>query len=160
MLHADTTLPIDVVAVIRGVLDDPGVSLAGFTPVIRGERLRWATTAHNWAKTWYVPVLFRPCLFLRGGRLLFGDHAMFFRRADFWTVGGCDTSLEVMEDADLCIRLTRLGRVRLVARRVVTSDRRIAAWGPWRANWIYFSVGVRWGLGLRRGIGRRYPDVR
>jgi hypothetical protein len=32
--------------------------------------------------TWYAPLLFRPQLFLRGVRLLFGDHAMFFRRAD------------------------------------------------------------------------------
>jgi hypothetical protein len=34
--------------------------------------------------TWYAPLLFRPQLFLRGVRLLFGDHAMFFRRADFF----------------------------------------------------------------------------
>jgi hypothetical protein len=37
--------------------------------------------------------VFRPQLFLRGLRLLFGDHAMFFRRADFLAVGGCDPTL-------------------------------------------------------------------
>jgi glycosyltransferase involved in cell wall biosynthesis len=160
VLHADTTLPADAVAVIRGVLVDPHVALAGFTPVIRGQRLRWATTAHNWLKTWYAPLLFRPDLFLRGGRLLFGDHAMFFRRSDFLAVGGCDAALAIMEDADLCIRLSRLGRVRLIGRRVETSDRRIAAWGPLRANWIYLSIAVRWGLGFRRELGRSYPDIR
>ena len=29
---------------------------------------------------------------------------MFFRRADFLAVGGCDPTLLVMEEADLCIR--------------------------------------------------------
>ena len=38
---------------------------------------------------------------------------MFFRRADFLAVGGCDPTLLVMEEADLCIRFHRLGRTRL-----------------------------------------------
>jgi len=161
VLHADTLLPDDAVAVMRRILAEPGVALAGFTPVISGpEKVRWATTAHNWAKTWYAPLLFRPAMFWRGGRLLFGDHAMFFRRADFLAVGGCDEDLPVMEDADLCIRLSRLGRVRLVNRLVLTSDRRVAHWGEWRANWIYLSVGVRWGLGRRKRLARDYPDIR
>ncbi len=161
VLHADTRLPADAMAVVAATLADPRTALAGFTPVIAGPQgVRWPTTIHNWAKTWYAPLLFRPRLFLRGARLLFGDHAMFFRRADFLGVGGCDETLAVMEDADLCIRLSARGRVRLVPQRVITSDRRIARWGEWRANWIYLSVGVRWGLGLRRGLERRYPDVR
>src|SRR5260221_10521143 len=92
--------------------------------------------------------------------LLFGDHAMFFRRADFLAVGGCDPTLLVMEEADLCIRFHRLGRTRLVNRVVITSDRRVAAWGALRANWIYLKVGARWGLGFRKGLERHYPDVR
>jgi hypothetical protein len=60
------------------------------------ETVHWGTTFHNWIKTWYAPVIFRPHLFLRGCRLLFGDHAMFFRRADFLAVGGCDETLTVM----------------------------------------------------------------
>jgi glycosyltransferase involved in cell wall biosynthesis len=161
ILHADTLLPDDAVAVMRRVLADPRTALAGFIPLLSGpDRVRWGTSLHNWAKTWYAPLLFRPDLFLRGGRLLFGDHAMFFRRADFLAVGGCDPALLVMEDADLCIRLSRLGRVRLVNRVVITSDRRIAAWGALRANWIYLSVGVRWGLGRRKRLHEDYPDVR
>ena len=161
VLHADTLLPDDAVAVMRRVMEEAAVALAGFTPVISGaEKVRWATTAHNWIKTWYAPLLFRPAMFWRGGRLLFGDHAMFFRRADFLAVGGCDETLAVMEDADLCLRLSRRGRVRLVNRVVITSDRRVAAWGEWRANWVYLSVGIRWGLGRRKRLGRDYPDVR
>lgn len=161
VLHADTILPDDAVEVIRRTMADPATALAGFTPLLSGpEKVRWGTSFHNWIKTWYAPLLFRPHLFLRGGRLLFGDHAMFFRRAEFRAVGGCDPGLLVMEDADLCIRLSRLGRTRLVNRVVLTSDRRIAAWGALRANWIYLKVGVRWGLGLRKRLDRHYPDVR
>ncbi len=161
VLHADTILPDDAIAVIRATMADPRLALAGFTPLISGpDTVRWGTSLHNWLKTWYAPLLFRPHLFLRGARLLFGDHAMFFRRADFLRAGGCDTSLMIMEDADLCIRLHRFGRTRLVNRVVITSDRRVAAWGAIRANLVYLKVGFRWGVGLRRGLDRHYPDVR
>jgi glycosyltransferase involved in cell wall biosynthesis len=161
VLHADTLLPDDAVAVMRRVLADPGIALAGFTPLLSGpDQVRWGTSFHNWIKTWYAPLLFRPHLFLRGVRLLFGDHAMFFRRADFLAVGGCDPTLLVMEEADLCIRFHRLGRTRLVNRVAITSDRRVAAWGALRANWIYLKVGALWGLGFRKGLERHYPDVR
>jgi len=161
VLHADTLLPDDAVAVVRRVLADQRTALAGFLPLLSGPGgVRWGTSLHNLLKTWYAPLLFRPGLFLRGGRLLFGDHAMFFRRADFLAVGGCDPALRIMEDADLCIRMTRLGRVRLVNRVVFTSDRRVTAWGALRANWIYLRVGVAWGLGRRQRLDRHYPDVR
>lgn len=161
VLHADTVPPTDMVAVIEQTLSDPKIALAGFTPIIRGpEKTRWGTTAHNWLKTWYAPLLTRPHLFLSGVRLLFGDHAMFFRRAQFLASGGCDPAAKVMEEADLCVHLARYGRVKLVRRTVITSDRRIAEWGPLKANWIYFKVGMLWALGIRERLERHYPDVR
>ncbi|MDP4538395.1 glycosyltransferase [Qipengyuania sp. DY56-A-20] len=161
VLHADTLPPTDMVAVIERTLDDPRTALASFTPVIRGpQRTRWVTTAHNWAKTWYAPLLTRPHLFLQGVRLLFGDHAMFFRRAEFLALGGCNPGDAVMEEADLCVKFATLGRIRMVPRMVETSDRRIAAWGPLKANWIYFKVGMLWAFGLRSRMAKHYPDVR
>ena len=161
VLHADTFLPDDAIAVIETTMADHRLSLASFLPVLSGpDRVRWGTTLHNWAKTYYGPLLFRPHLFLRGAKLLFGDHAMFFRRADFLAAGGCDTTLPMMEDIDLCIRLSRFGRARMVNRVVITSDRRIAAWGPLRANWIYLRVSFSWAVGLRRDLDRHYPDIR
>jgi len=161
ILHADTILPADAVQVIADILANPKIALASFTPIIRGEHTtRWGTTAHNWAKTWYAPLLFRPHLFAKGVRLLFGDHAMFFRRDQFLQVGGCDEDTKIMEEADMCIRMARLGRVKLVARGVETSDRRIAEWGALKANWIYLKVGVLWALGARERLEDLYPDVR
>lgn len=161
ILHADTIPPADMIAVIENTLSDPAIALASFTPVIAGPQgVRWGTTIHNWAKTWYAPLITRPHLFLRGVRLLFGDHAMFFRRRQFLAVGGCTPGDAVMEEADLCVKLAALGRVKMVRRRVRTSDRRIAAWGPLKANWIYFKVGMLWAFGLRGRMARHYPDVR
>ena len=161
ILPADTLLPDDAVAVMRRTLADPRIVLGGFTALLCGpDTVRWGTSFHNWIKTWYGPLLFRPGMFLRGGRLLFGDHAMFFRRAQFLDLGGCDEGLAVMEDADLSVRFSRIGRTRLVNRVVMTSDRRVAAWGALRANWIYLMVTLRWRFGLRNGLKRRYPDMR
>ena len=160
VLHADTTPPADMVSVIRHTLEDNRIALASFTPLITGEKTRWVTSAHKYLKTWYAPLLTRPHLFFRGVRLLFGDHAMFFRRADFLMVGGCTPGDAVMEEADLCVKFASLGRIKMVHRIVRTSDRRIAAWGPLKANWIYFKVGMLWAFGLRDRMADNYPDVR
>jgi len=160
VLHADTIPPADMVQVIRDTLADDRIALASFMPLITGEKTRWFTSAHNFIKTWYAPLITRPHLFFRGVRLLFGDHAMFFRRADFLAIGGCTPSDAVMEEADLCVRFAELGRVKMVRRVVKTSDRRIAEWGPLKANWIYFKVGMMWAFGLRSRMDKNYPDVR
>ena len=161
VLHAETWLPDDAVSVIQATMLDQKTALAGFTAILAGDKTtRWVTSLHNWAKTWYAPLLFRPHLFFKGCRLLFGDHAMFFRKEQFQAVGGCDPEMMVMEEADLCVKIVSQGRVRLINRIVETSDRRVAAWGELKANWIYLQVGIRWGLGLRKRLGDQYPDVR
>ena len=160
VVHADTIPPTDMVKVIRDTLADRRIALASFTPLITGRKTRWFTSAHNLVKTWYAPLLTRPHLFFRGVRLLFGDHAMFFRREDFLKVGGCTPGDAVMEEADLCVKFAALGRTKMVRRVVRTSDRRIAAWGMLKANWIYFKVGMLWAFGLRDRMEKNYPDIR
>ena len=161
ILHADSILPTDAVTVIRSAMADGRTGLASFTPRIAGPQgTRWGSTLHNWIKTWYAPLLTRPHLFIRGVRLLFGDHAMFFRREQFLEIGGCDERLVVMEEADLCIKLSRFGKIRMIPRWVWTSDRRITAWGRWRANWIYLKVGMMWAMGARERLADEYPDIR
>ncbi len=161
ILHADTLGADHPGGALARALDEPRTVLGGFIALLAGpETTRWGTSLHNWIKFWYVPLLFRPHLFLRGARLLFGDQAMFFRRADFLAVGGCDASLPVLEEADLCARLCRRGRIRMLNRVVITSDRRVALLGGLGANLAYLSVGTRWAFGQRRGLAERYPQVR
>lgn len=161
ILHADTLVPSDAITVIRDTMRNQSIALASFMPRICGDKgTSWGTSFHNWIKTWYAPLFLRPHLFMRGVRLLFGDHVMFFRRDDFHHVGGLDERISVMEEADLCISMARLGKIKMVRRWVWTSDRRIVKWGPIKANFIYFKVGIMWALGARERLSQYYPDIR
>ncbi|MEP0390676.1 MAG: glycosyltransferase [Erythrobacter sp.] len=161
VLHADSVLPEDAVTLIRETMADKKTALSSFFPKLVGERrTRWGSTLHNIVKTWYAPLLTRPDLFFRGVRLLFGDHAMFFRRKDFLGFGGCDERVVIMEEAGLCINFAKLGRTRVIRRWVVTSDRRITELGSLRANYIYLKVALMWSLGVREGLSEHYPDIR
>ncbi len=159
VLHADSLLPTDAVAHVRTVLANRKIALASFCPIIRGTKTRWFTTAHNFIKTWY-PIVTHPRLFFKGVRLLFGDHAMFFRRDDYLAVGGIPAEATIMEEADLCIRLAQRGRVKLTMKPVITSDRRIAEWGPLKANYLYLKIGIMWTFGARERLKDIYPDIR
>jgi hypothetical protein len=144
-------------------LADPQVACGGFISLMVGETTtRWGVSWHNYLKTYYAPLLFRPHLFfLKGLRLLFGDQVMFCRRTDFWHCGGFDPNLPIMEDADLCLKLVRRGRIRLLNRIVQSSDRRVAKWGSLKANLIYLWVGFLWGLGVSATYLKRfYADLR
>ena len=131
--HADTALPRDGVAVVRRTMADRSLVLAAFVPRIemRGERVFWLISLHNVLKTFYLPFVLRPKMFLRGGRCFFGDQAMFCRTADFRKVGGFEEGLPIMEDAELCIKMSRLGGMRLVPRVVSTSGRRWVSSAHW-----------------------------
>jgi rSAM/selenodomain-associated transferase 2 len=162
-LHADTLVPDDLVAVVVKTLADPAVACGGFISLMTGaETTRWSVSLHNSLKTYYAPLLFRPYLFwFKGLRLLFGDQVMFCRRADFLDCGGFDSDLPIMEEADLCIKLTRYGQIRQVNRVVQSSDRRVAHWGVWKATAIYLYIGVLWGIGVSADYLKQfYEDVR
>ncbi|MEA5390421.1 TIGR04283 family arsenosugar biosynthesis glycosyltransferase [Cyanobium gracile UHCC 0139] len=162
-LHADTLVPSDLVQLVGATLADPAISAGGFLALMRGaDRTRWGVSLHNALKTHYAALLFRPHRYLMNGfRVLFGDQAMFCRRSDFVRCGGFDERLPIMEDADLCERLGRLGRIRQLNRVVETSDRRVARWGSWRATGIYLAIGLLWGLGVPAArLTRFYGEIR
>jgi rSAM/selenodomain-associated transferase 2 len=161
-LHADTIVPDDLVAVIEQTLEDKTVACGGFISLMVGEETtRWGISLHNYLKTYYAPLLFRPHLFFKGLRLLFGDQVMFCRRVDFWKEGGFDENLPIMEDADLCRRLFKRGRIRLVNRVVQSSDRRVARWGSVKATAIYLYIGFLWGFGMPASFLKKfYNDIR
>lgn len=161
-LHADTTVPDDLVAVIERTLADQTVACGGFVSLMAGpQTTRWGVSLHNYLKTYYAPLLFRPHLFLRGLRLLFGDQVMFCRRADFWNCGGFDPELPILEDADLCLKLVRRGRICQVNRVVQSSDRRVAHWGSLKATALYLYIGFLWGFGVSPTYLKQfYQDIR
>lgn len=161
-VHADTLVPDDLVAVVCRTLADPTIACGGFISLMTGDTMtRWGVSLHNSLKTYYAPLLFRPHLFFKGMRLLFGDQVMFCRRQDFLHCGGFDPTLPIMEEADLCLKLVRYGRIRQVNRVVHSSDRRVAKWGAWKATAIYFAVGLLWTLGVPAvQLKRFYEEIR
>lgn len=162
-LHADTNLPDDALQVIEQTLSNQRVAAGGFISIMRGPlQTRWLTSFHNYIKTYYAPLLFRPYQFVfKGARLLFGDQAIFCRREQFIACGGYKDDLPIMEEADLLLKLIRFGRIRQVNRLVEASDRRVAKWGFWRANAIYLTIGFLWGLGFPpERLKRLYADIR
>ncbi|MFN6465149.1 MAG: TIGR04283 family arsenosugar biosynthesis glycosyltransferase [Nostoc sp. DedVER02] len=161
-LHADTWVPDDLITVIIKTLAEPNVACGGFISLMSGSQTtRWGISLHNYLKTYYAPLLFKPHLFFRGLRLLFGDQVMFCRRIDFWDCGGFDRALPIMEDGDLCLKLVKKGRIYLVNRIVQSSDRRVAKWGSWKATAIYLYIGILWGIGIDANYLKRfYQDIR
>ena len=161
-LHADTWVPDDLIRVIGQTLADPKIACGGFISLMTStQNTRWGIALHHYLKTYYAPLLFRPHLFFRGLRLLFGDQVMFCRRADFWECGGFNEALPIMEDGDLCLRLLQKGQIRQVNRIVQSSDRRVACWGVWKATAIYIYIGVLWGIGVSATYLKQfYEDVR
>lgn len=156
-VHADTLPPKDGVRHVRRTLRHPQTVLGGFLPrLMHNHRTYWLLSFHNLVKTYYAPMVARPFAFARGMRLLFGDQALFCRKADFEAVGGFNEKLPIMEDADLCLRLHNRwgnqwnapkGRIKMVNRVAETSARRIAAWGNLRATQIHFTIALRWYAG-------------
>lgn len=161
-LHADTQVPDDLVTVIKQTLADQQVSCGGFISLMSGTQVtRWGISLHNYLKTYYAPLLFRPHRFFGGLRLLFGDQVMFCRRDDFWTCEGFNESLPIMEDGDLCLKLAKLGRIRQVNRIVQSSDRRVARCGALKATGLYLYIGVLWGVGVSTTYLKQfYEDIR
>jgi len=162
-VHGDTLVPDDLVALVEKTLGDGAIACGGFISLMAGTHTtRWGIILHNSLKTYYAPLIFRPHLFFRHGlRLLFGDQAMFCRREDFLECGGFDVEMPIMEEADLCLKLCRFGRIRQLNRVVQSSDRRVAHWGPLKANFIYLMIGFLWGFGVpAKTLKRFYDEVR
>ncbi|GAB4380471.1 MAG: TIGR04283 family arsenosugar biosynthesis glycosyltransferase [Elainellaceae cyanobacterium] len=162
-LHADTLVPDDLVTIIEKTLSDPMIACGGFISLMTGANVvRWGISFHNYLKTYYAPLLFRPHLFFgRGLRLLFGDQVMFCRREDFCRCNGFSPAMPIMEEADLCLKLTQYGRIHLVNRVVHSSDRRVAKWGSLKANFIYLAIGILWSMGVSATYLKKfYEEVR
>ncbi|WPP49596.1 TIGR04283 family arsenosugar biosynthesis glycosyltransferase [Catalinimonas niigatensis] len=162
-LHADTLVPRDFVLRIRQTLENPRLVLGGFVSIMRGkERTRWFTSWLNYIKTHLGPLIYRPYRYLfQGLRLLFGDQVMFCRRDDFMLISGFDETLPIMEEADFCLRINKLGHIRQISYKVYSSDRRLNGLGFWKAHCIYVGILILWALGASpHWLKKFYEDIR
>jgi rSAM/selenodomain-associated transferase 2 len=163
-LHADTEVPSSLVSEIREALKDSKLVLGGFVSIMRGKRkTRTFTSSLNYIKTHLCPLIYRPYhYFFRGLRLLFGDQVMFCRKADFIHIGGFNENSPIMEEAEFCLRINKLGYIRQLATKVYSSDRRVSRLGIWKAHALYVTVLILWTLGVSPHWLKKkfYKDVR
>ena len=132
-LHADTWLPENAGAVIAKSLSGPLVVVGGFYKRFRdggalpGSRLRcWLL----WALT----------------NRLFGDQAIFVKRDVLEKCGGVP-DVPLMEEFELCKKLSSQGRLALAKATVQTSSRKFAKEGMLKTYWRMTVCTVRYWLG-------------
>ena len=161
-LHADTLVPTNIVNIVTNTLNNEKIGLAGFTSIMKGKKIRHFITIQNKVKTYLGALLYSPvrCVCF-GFRLLFGDQVMFCRKADFIKIGGFNHELPITEDADLCLRINRLGSVKQIKEKVYASDRRVATLGMFKAYLRYIKIFVFWRLGASSNwLKGQYEDIR
>jgi rSAM/selenodomain-associated transferase 2 len=123
-LHADCEVPLDCLRRISEALRNPELVGGFFRIRIPDKRVVYRLTdsfAH------YAGILLR---------MRFGDHGFFCRRTAFEKIVGFP-EVPLMEDAKFFGRLRRLGRVRIIPSRLVSSPRRYEQIGPWRLTLTY-----------------------
>ena len=160
-LHADTFPPTNLVEIVSQTLAKEDVVLAGFRSVMRGVRNQRFTTFHNRIKTYYAPFIYNPYrTTFKGLRLLFGDQLIFCKKEDYQRSGGFNCEMQIMEEADLCIKMNRLGRIEQINHKVYSSDRRVAKWGAFKANFIFIMIATLWALGVpNKKLARFYTHI-
>ena len=131
-LHADTLLPPDALAAIRGALAQPDVAAGTFRLAFD----RWTPLLR----------LYSACTALPLASLAFGDRGLFVRRSAFDAVGGFP-NVPVFEDLEIVRRLQSYGRFRYLPQHVTTSARRFAAHGPLRQQLLNAHLWTRYQLG-------------
>jgi GT2 family glycosyltransferase len=86
---------------------------------------------------------------------------MFCRKTDFIKVGGFNDDLPIMEDADLCMRLNKLGCIKQVKEKVYSSDRRVAKLGMSHAYFRYLKIYFLYRFGAPpKWLKAQYEDIR
>jgi rSAM/selenodomain-associated transferase 2 len=126
-LHADLKVPPDSVERISAALADPR-TVGGYF------RLRYLR------REWIYRVsdsLGNVGVGLFGFAL--GDHGIFCRREAFPGAGGYP-DVPILEDAALCRRLQRMGRMLQVRERIVSDPRTFEKCGRYRTTAVYFLI--------------------
>lgn len=117
-LHADTILPANALLSIEGL--DEGIGCGGFRHRFSGDAwsLRFISCLDNLRARWT--------------HIIYGDQAMFVRRALFEELGGFPQQ-RILEDIAFCTRLQRVTRPVLIDDAVATNSRKFRQMGVWRS---------------------------
>jgi rSAM/selenodomain-associated transferase 2 len=118
-LHADTRLPPNALSRLNELEAVPGVQAGGFLHRFSADdwRLRLISFLDN--------------LRCKGSRVIYGDQAMFVRRALFDRLGGFPDR-PILEDVGFCEKLVAVTRPILLSPPVVTDSRKFVQMGVWR----------------------------
>jgi rSAM/selenodomain-associated transferase 2 len=110
-LHADTLLDRGWASAVSSAMEDATMSGGAFTFSIRADSWKYRLV-EKWVAM--------RCKYFS---LPYGDQAIFVRKSAFDLAGGY-RGLSLMEDVDLVTRLKRLGPIRILANKAMTSERR------------------------------------
>lgn len=147
-LHCDTRLPRGGLRAIRDVMRADDVAGGGFLHSFdRKDRFSRLISLSANARA-------------RMAKIFLGDQAIFVRREAFEHMGGYpDTPL--FEDWEISRRMRAFGRVAVIETPIVTSGRRIDAWGKPRCLLIWWGLSILYALGVpARRLSRYYAHVR
>lgn len=147
-LHCDTRLPEGALGLIREALADSGVVGGGFCHRFDRDDAfnRFISMSANIrSRVW---------------RLFFGDQAIFIRREVFERLGGYP-DIPIFEDWELSRKMRAAGRLAFIETPIVTSARRIDAWGKWRSFYLWWGLSILYALGVpAERLARRYENIR
>ena len=119
-LHADTVLPVGAIQRLNDMEADQAIQAGGFMHQFSGDnwRLKLISFLDN----------FR-CI---RSRIIYGDQALFVRRALFEQLGGFPRQ-RILEDVAFCERLIRVTTPLLLSPPVITDARKFLKMGVWRS---------------------------
>ena len=131
-LHSDTFLPGDFAHLIDHSLTSPDVVGGAF--FLRFSHNHWMLKIMSWITR------------LNIRWITVGDHAMFFRRQVFESLGGYP-EIPLLEDLEFQLKARKLGRMVRVQAPVHTSARRFLNNGVLRQTWKDASILIRYYMG-------------
>jgi rSAM/selenodomain-associated transferase 2 len=119
-LHADTLLPKGAIRQLNEMQPNPTIQAGGFL--------------HQFSSDdWRLKLIsFLDNVRCRRSRIVYGDQALFVRRALFEEIGGFPNQ-PILEDVAFCERLLRVTRPLLLSPPVITDARKFLKMGIWHS---------------------------